>query len=148
MAFSGNFMCTSFKVEALRGVHNFSTASNIFKLALYNNSASFNAATTSYTTSNEISGTNYSAGGNAVTTVTPISSSTTALVDMADVVFSNVTISAVRGALIYNNSPTSPGSGTPTVAVLDFGGDKAASSGNFTVVMPTADASNAIIRIA
>ena len=141
-------MCTSFKVEALRGVHNFSTASNIFKLALYDNSASFNAATTSYTTSNEISGTNYSAGGNAITTVTPVSSSTTALVDMADVVFSNVTISAVRGALIYNNSPTSPGSGTPTVAVLDFGGDKAASSGNFTVVMPTADASNAIIRIA
>ena len=82
--------------------------------------------------------------GNAVTTVTPVASGTTALVDMNNVVFSNVTISAVRGALIFNEAA----SGDPTVCVLDFGGDKAASSGDFTVVMPTADASNAIIRIA
>ena len=144
MAFSGNFMCTSFKVEVLKAVHNFTAASNIFKLALYDNSASFTAATTAYTSTNEITGTNYTAKGNAVTTVTPVASSTTALVDMADVVFSNVTISAVRGSLIYNDAA----SGDPTVCVLDFGADKAASAGDFTVVMPTADASNAIIRIA
>ena len=144
MAFSGNFMCTSFKVEVLKGVHNFTAASNVFKLAMYTNSASFTAATTAYTSSNEISGTNYTAKGNAITTVTPVASSTTALVDMNDVVFSNVTLSAVRGALIFNEAA----SGDPTVCVLDFGGDKAASSGDFTVVMPTADASNAIIRIA
>ena len=144
MAFSGNFMCTSFKVEALKGIHNFTAASNVFKLALYTNSASFTAATTAYTASNEVSGTNYTAKGNAITTVTPVASSTTALVDMNDVVFSNVTISAVRRALIFNEAAA----GDPTVCVLDFGSDKAASSGNFTVVMPTADASNAIIRIA
>ena len=144
MAFSGNFMCTSFKVEVLKGVHNFTAASNVFKLAMYTNSASFNAATTAYTSGNEVSGTNYTATGNAITTVTPVASSTTALVDMDNVVFSNVTISAVRGALIYNEAA----SGDPTVCVLDFGSDKAASAGDFTVVMPTADASNAIIRIA
>ena len=143
-------MCTSFKVEVLRGVHNFSSASNIFKMSLHTNSATLNASTAAYASSglSEVTGSNYSAGGNAITTVTPVASSTTALVDMNDVVFSNVTISGVRGALIYNNSPTSPGSGTPSVAVLDFGSDKAASAGDFTVVMPTADASNAIIRIA
>ena len=99
MAFNGNFMCTSFKVEVLKAVHNFTAASNIFKLAMYTNSASFNAATTAYTSGNEVSGTNYTAKGNAVTTVTPVASSTTALVDMNDVVFSTVTVSAVRGAL-------------------------------------------------
>ena len=137
-------MCTSFKVELLKGIHNFTAASNVFKLALYTNSASFNAATTAYTSGNEVNGTNYTAGGNAITTVTPTSSSTTAFVDANDVVFSNVTISAVRGALFYNEAA----SGDPTVAVLDFGSDKAASAGDFTVVMPTGDASNAIIRIA
>ncbi len=144
MAFSGNFMCTSFKTELLKGIHNFTAASNVFKLALYTNSASFNAATTAYTSGNEVTGTNYTAKGNAITTVTPTSSSTTAFVDANDVVFSNVTISAVRGALFYNEAA----SGDPTVAVLDFGSDKAASAGDFTVVMPTGDASNAIIRIA
>jgi len=144
MAFNGNFLCTSFKVELLKGVHNFTAASNQFKLALYDNSATFTAATTAYTSTNEISGTNYTAKGNFLTSVTPVASSTTALTDFADEVFSNVTISAVRGALIFNESAT----GDPTVAVLDFGADKAASSGDFTIVFPTADASNAIIRIA
>ena len=144
MAFSGNFLCTSFKKELMTATHNFTAASDQFKLALYTNSASFTAATTAYTSSNEVSGTNYTAKGNAVTTVTPVASSTTALVDMDNVVFSNVTISAVRGALIFNEAA----SGDPTVCVLDFGSDKAASAGDFTVVMPTADASNAIIRIA
>ena len=144
MAFNGNFLCTSFKTEILKGVHNFTAASNVFKLALYTNSATFTAATTAYTATNEVSGTNYSAGGQFLTSVTPSASGTTALTDFADEVFSNVSISAVRGALIYN----APASGDPTVCVLDFGADKAASSGDFTIIFPTADASNAIIRIA
>jgi len=144
MAFNGNFLCTSFKVEVLKGVHTFTAASNVFKLALYTNSATFNAATTAYTSSNEVTGTNYTAKGQFVTTVTPVASGTTALVDMADEIFSNVTISSVRGALIYNEAV----SGDPSVCVLDFGADKGASSGDFTIVFPAADASNAIIRIA
>jgi len=147
MAFNGNFLCTSFKVEILKGVHNFTAASNVFKLALYTNSATLNAATTAYTATNEIAqadSTNYPAKGQFVTTVTPVASGTTALVDMANEVFSNVTISAVRGALIYNEGV----SGDPSVCVLDFGSDKASSSGDFTIIFPTADASNAIIRIA
>ena len=144
MAFNGNFLCTSFKVEVLKGVHTFTAASNVFKLALYTNSATFNAATTAYTSSNEVTGTNYTAKGQFVTTVTPVASGTTALVDMADEVFSNVTSSSVRGALIYNEAV----SGDPSVCVLDFGADKGASSGDFTIVFPAADASNAIIRIA
>ena len=111
---------------------------------MYTNSASFNVATTAYTSSNEISGTNYTTKGNAITTVTPTSSGTTAFVDMDNVVFTTVTLTGVRGALIFNEAA----SGDPTVCVLDFGGDKAASAGDFTVVMPTADSSNAIIRIA
>jgi len=144
MAFNGNFLCTSFKVELMKGVHNFTAASNQFKLALYDNNAAFNAATTAYTSGNEISGTNYTAKGNFLTSVTPVASGTTAFADFADEVFSNVTISAVRGALIFNEAAT----GDPTVCVLDFGADKAASSGDFTIIFPTADASNAIIRIA
>ena len=144
MAFSGNFLCTSFKKELMTATHNFTAASDQFKLALYTNSASFNAATTAYTSSNEVTGTNYTAKGNFLTSVTPTTSGTTALTDFADEVFSNVTISSVRGALIYNEAATSD----PTVCVLDFGADKGATSGDFTIVFPTADASNAIIRIA
>ena len=144
MAFSGNFLCTSFKKELMTATHNFTAASDQFKLALYTNSASFNAATTAYASSNEVTGTNYTAKGNFLTSVTPTTSGTTALTDFADEVFSNVTISSVRGALIYNEAATSD----PSVCVLDFGADKGASSGDFTIVFPTADASNAIIRIA
>ena len=144
MAFSGNFLCTSFKKELMTATHNFTAASDQFKLALYDNSASFTAATTAYTSSNEISGTNYTAKGQFLTSVTPTTSSTTALTDFSDEVFSNVTISSVRGALIYNEAA----SGDPSVCVLDFGSDKASSSGDFTIIFPTADASNAIIRIA
>ena len=144
MAFTGNFLCTSFKKELMTATHNFTAASDQFKLALYDNSASFTAATTAYTSTNEITGTNYTAKGNFLTSVTPTTSGTTALTDFADEVFSNVTISSVRGALIYNEAATSD----PTVCVLDFGADKGATSGDFTIVFPTADASNAIIRIA
>jgi hypothetical protein len=144
MAFSGNFMCTSFKKELMTGTHNFTAASDQFKMALYTNSASFTAATTAYTSSNEVTGTNYTAKGNFLTSVTPTTSGTTALTDFADEVFSNVTISSVRGALIFNEAA----SGDPSVCVLDFGAEKGATAGDFTIVYPTADASNAIIRIA
>jgi len=150
MAFSGNFMCTSFKKELLYGVHDFDLSSgDTFKIALYTNSASFNAATTAYTTSNEVSGTGYSAGGGALTNVDPTSSGTTALTDFQDETFSSATITA-RGALIYNTTPntTSLSVTNPTVVVLDFGADKTSTAGDFTIVFPTADASNAIIRIA
>lgn len=145
MAFSGNFMCTSFKKELLQGTHNFTASSgNTFKLALYTNSASFTAATTAYTSSNEVSNSgSYSAGGGALTNVTPTSSGTTALTDFADLEFTSATITA-RGALIYNDSAA----GDPTVAVLDFGADKTSTTGTFTIQFPTADATNAIIRIA
>ena len=137
-------MCTSFKVELLPGVHNFTNSSgNTFNIALYTSSASLGAGTTAYTTSNEVSGTNYTAKGQALTNVTPTSSSTTALTDFTDETFSNVTLTA-RGALIFNDSA----SGDPAVCVLDFGSDKSASSGDFTIVFPAADSSNAIIRIA
>jgi hypothetical protein len=144
MAFSGNFMCTSFKKELLEAVHNFkNSGGSTFKIALYTNSASFTAATTAYTATNEVSGTNYTAGGNTLTRVDPSTSGTTALTDFADTTWSSATITA-RGALIYNDSA----SGDPTVVVLDFGSDKTSTSGDFTVVFPAADASNAIIRIA
>ena len=145
MAFSGNFMCTSFKQQLLQGVHNFTAGSgNTFKLALYTNSASFNAATTAYTATNEASNSgSYSAGGGTLTNVTPTTSSTTALTDFADITFTSATITA-RGALIYNDTAA----GDPSVVVLDFGEDKTATNGDFQVIFPTADSSSAIIRIA
>ena len=145
MAFTGNFMCTSFKVELMQGVHNFTNGTgNTFKLALYDNSASFTAATTAYTATNEVSASgSYSAGGGALTNVTPTSSSTTAYTDFADLSFTSATITAY-GAMIYNDSAT----GNPSVCILDFGGAKTSTSGTFTIVFPTADASSAIIRIA
>lgn len=148
MAFTGNFMCTSFKKELLQAKHDFTASTgDTFKLAMYTNSASPTAATTDYTTSNEITGTGYSAGGGTLTNVTPTSSGTTALTDFDDLTFSTATITA-RGAIVYN---TTAGSGTGTtnsVVILDFGSDKTSTAGDFTIVFPTADASNAIIRIA
>ncbi len=145
MAFTGNFMCTSFKQEILQGVHNFTTSTgDTFKLALYTNSASFTAATTAYTASNEVGDSgSYSAGGGALTNVTPTTSGTTAFTDFDDITFTSATITA-RGALIYNDTAA----GDPTVVVLDFGTDKTSTAGDFQIVFPTADASTAIIRIA
>ena len=145
MAFTGNFLCTSFKQEILQGVHNFTASTgNTFKLALYTNSASFTAATTAYTASNEVGNSgSYSAGGGALTNVTPTTSSTTAFTDFDDITFTSATITA-RGALIYNDTAA----GDPTVVVLDFGTDKTSTAGDFQIVFPTADASTAIIRIA
>jgi len=145
MAFTGNFMCTSFKKELLQGVHNFTASTgDSFKLALYTNSASFTAATTAYTATNEVGASgSYSAGGGTLTNVTPTTSGTTAFTDFADLTFTSATITA-RGALIYNDTAA----GDPSVVVLDFGSDKTSTSGDFQIVFPTADASNAIIRIA
>jgi len=145
MAFSGNFMCTSFKVELMRAVHNFTTSTgNTFKLALYDNSASFTAATTAYTATNEVAASgSYSAGGGALTNVTPTSTSTTAFTDFADLSFTSATITAY-GAMIYNDSAA----GDPSVCILDFGGAKTSTAGTFTIIFPTADATNAILRIA
>ncbi len=152
MAFSGNFMCTSFKQELLVGGHNFTNGGDVFKLALYDNNASFTAATTDYTATNEVGATGsaptpYVAGGGTLTNVTPTTSGTTAFLDFNDLTFTGVTLTA-RGALIYN---TTEGAGTGTtnsVIILDFGSDKTATSGDFQIVFPAADATNAIIRIA
>jgi hypothetical protein len=145
MAFTGNFMCTSFKQELLTGTHDFTNSTgNTFKLALYDNSASFTAATTAYTATNEVSNSGtYTAGGGALTNVTPTTSGTTAFTDFADLTFTSATITA-RGALIYNDTAT----GDPSVVVLDFGSDKSSTSGDFQIVFPTADSYSAIIRIA
>ena len=141
-------MCTSFKVELLQGKHNFTASSgHTFKLALFTSSASLGASTTDYSTSNEASGTNYSAGGSALTSVTPTSSGTTALCDFSDLTFSSATVTA-RGGLIYNTTTGGGSSTTDAVIVLDFGGDKTSTSGTFTIQFPTADASNAILRLA
>jgi hypothetical protein len=148
MAFSGNFMCTSFKVEILEGVHDFrSVGGDTFKLALYDNSASFTAATTAYTATNEVADSgSYAAGGGTLTSVTPTSSGTTAFTDFADLSFTSATITAF-GALIYNTTPSHTYT-NPTVCVLDFGGAKTSTNGTFTIIFPTADATDAIIRIA
>ncbi len=142
-------MCTSFKVQLLNGIHAFSTTvvrgattADTFKVALYTSSASLGATTTAYGTSNEVTGTNYTAGGNTLTVVAPTSSSTTAFLDFSDTTWSSATITA-NGALIYNDTQ-----GDKAVAVLAFGADKSSTAGDFTIQFPTADASNAIIRIA
>jgi hypothetical protein len=145
MAFSGNFLCTSFKQELLQGVHNFTAGTgDSFKLALYSSSASFDAATTAYTATNEVAASgSYAAGGGVLTSATPTATGTTAFGDFANITFASATITA-RGALIYNDTVA----GDPAVLVLDFGSDKVSTAGDFQIVFPTADASTAIIRIA
>ena len=137
-------MCTSFKVALLDGEMDFSSdTSQTFKIALYTSSATLGAATTAYSTSNEVTGTGYTAGGNTLTiAANPASSGTTAFLDFTDTTWTTATITA-RGALIYKS-----GGGDPAVAVLDFGSDKTSTAGNFTIQFQAADASNAIIRIA
>lgn len=138
-------MCTSFKVGLLSADFDFDTGtSQTYKIALYTSSATLGASTTAYTTSNEVVGTGYSAGGQTLTiSQVPTSSGTTAFIDFSDVTWTTATITA-RGALIYLANGTT----NPSVAVLDFGGDKTSTAGNFTIQFPTADASNAILRIA
>jgi len=150
-------MCTSFKAELMLAVHDFRNSSgDTFKLALYTSSATINANTTAYSATNEVSGTGYTAGGANLTNTGVAKTETsvtagTGFTDFSDLTFSNVTVTA-RGALIYNNTPSANGiSGAvpnAAVAVLDFGGDKTSTAGDFTVIFPTNDATNAIIRIA
>jgi|TARA_R110001599_G_scaffold128369_2_gene302099 hypothetical protein len=136
-------LTTSFKVELLTGTHNFTNSSgNSFKLALYTSSATMGATTTAYSTSQEVSGTNYTAAGAALTNVTPSSTGTTAVTDFADLTFGTATITA-RGCLIYNDTNSDK-----SVATIDFGGDKTSTAGDFTIVFPAKAASTAIIRIA
>ena len=139
-------ICTSFKQEILVGTHNFTaTSGDTFKIALYTSSATLVASTTAYSTSNEItnsSGTAYTAGGATLTSVTPTTSRTTAFCDFADASYTSASFTA-NGALIYNDDQSDK-----AVAVIAFGGDKTVSSGTFTIQFPTADATNAIIRIA
>ena len=136
-------MATSFKKELLEAKHNFlASGGNSFKLALYTSSATMSATTTAFTTTNQASGTNYTSGGNALTNVNPTSSGTTGFTDFADLTFGTATITA-RGCMIYNDT-----NADRAVAVFDFGGDKTSTAGSFTISFPTADASNAVIRIA
>tara|TARA_R110000751_G_scaffold14809_8_gene47870 strand:+ start:2381 stop:2812 length:432 start_codon:yes stop_codon:yes gene_type:complete len=137
-------MATSFKVQILGGDFDFSSGTGeTFKIALFTSSATLGAATTAYATTNEVSGTGYTAGGNTLTiSANPASTGTTAFLDFADTTWSTATITA-RGALIYQSGGTNP-----AIAVLDFGSDKSSTAGDFTIVFPAADASNAIIRIA
>jgi hypothetical protein len=149
MAFNGNFMCTSFKKELLEGGHDFkNSGGDTFKIALYTNSATFTAATTDYTTGNEVSNSGtYSAGGGTLTRVNPASSGTTAFTDFADITFTSASITA-RGALIYNTTEGGGTGTTNTIVVLDFGADKTSTAGDFQIAFPAADATNAIIRVA
>ena len=136
-------LTTSFKKELLEATHNFSaTGGNSFKLALYTSSATLDATTTAYSSTNEASGTNYTATGAALTNVAPTSSGTTGFTDFSDLTFSNATVTA-RGCLIYNDTNSDK-----AVAAIDFGGDKTSTAGDFTIVFPAAAASTAIIRIA
>ena len=144
-------VCTSFKVELLKGDHNFTASTgDTFKIALFTSSATLGAGTTDYSTSNEItntSGTAYTAGGATLTSVTPTSSGTTAYCDFSDVSWSSASFTA-NGCLIYNTTTGTGTSTTDAVCAIAFGGDKTVSSVTFTIQFPTADASDAILRIA
>lgn len=156
-------MCTSFKAQLMLAVHDFrptgDTGADTFKLALYSSTASLDANTTTYTSSNEVSsaGTNYTAGGGSLTNLgaTAVNTNTetgTGFVDFGDLTFSNATITA-RGALIYNTTPSANSNANTaltnaSVCVLDFGSDKTATAGDFTIIFPTATNTTAIIRIA
>jgi len=152
-------LTSSWKAECLLAVHDFrtnATGGDTFKIALYTSSASIDANTTAYTTSNEVTGTNYTAGGNTLANLGVVTSNNTAstgtgFTDFSDTTWSNATITA-RGALIYNTTPSANSNSNTTltnaaVAVLDFGSDKTATAGDFTIIFPTATNSAAIIRI-
>lgn len=150
-------MCSSFKAEILLTVHDFrATGGDTFKLALYTSSATIDANTTAYTATNEVTGTNYTAGGGSLTNlgVTTVSTSTSAgtgYTNFSNLTFSNATITA-RGALIYNSTPSANSNANTTltnaaVCALDFGSDKTSTAGDFTIIFPTASNTTAIIRI-
>ena len=137
-------VCSSFKTEVLRAIHNFTQGGNTFRLALYTSSATLNKSTTVYVTANEVAnGNGYTTKGAALTNVTPALSGDTACCDFANVSFTSASFTT-RGCLIFNDTATDD----PAVCAIDFGGDKTVSSGTFTIQFPAADASNAILRIA
>jgi hypothetical protein len=151
-------MATSFKAELMLAVHDFRvTGGDTFKLALYTSSATIDANTTAYSSSNEVTGTNYTAGGGTLTRLGVVTSNNTAstgvgFTDFSDLTFANATITA-RGALIYNNTPSANSNANTTltnaaVCALDFGSDKTSTDGDFTIVFPAATNTTAIIRIA
>lgn len=133
-------MCSSYKEQLLGAVHDMDT--DVFYIALYTSSATLSAATTIYAITDEVVAAGYTAGGNILSGAAITLSGTTAFVDFDNSTWVTATITA-RGALIYNSSK-----GDKAVAVLDFGGDKSSTAGDFTVIMPTPDAANALIRIA
>jgi|TARA_R100001530_G_scaffold54447_1_gene40157 hypothetical protein len=135
-------ICSSFKQQILVEGHNLTNGSDSIKLALYTSSATLGAGTTVYVTTGQVTGTNYSAGGSALTNVTPALSGTTAVCDFADLTFGTATVTA-RGCLLYNNT-----NGNKALCAIDFGGDKTSTAGDFTVVFPSATATGAIIRLA
>lgn len=140
-------VCTSFKQELLIGEHNFTASTgDTFKIALFTSSASLGAGTTAYSTSSEVTGTGYSAGGNTLTNVTPTSSGTTAYTSFTSPTTWTTSTITARGAVIYN--ATSTGATNKSIVVLDFSSDKTSTAGDFSIVFPTADATSAIIRIA
>ena len=136
-------VANSFKGQLLQGGHNFTAATgNVFKLALYTSAANLDSSTTIYTSTSEVANTGtYVTGGGVLTNVSPLVSSGVAFVDFADISFTGVTLTA-RGALIYNTSASSA-----AVCVLDFGADKTATSGTFTIQFPADTTSAAILRI-
>ena len=144
MAITTNAICNSFKKQLLEATHNFSNpGGNSFKLSMYTNSATLGKSTTSFTTGNEVTSANYTSGGKALVNTGTSLATNTAITDFSDLSFTGVTLTA-RGALIYNDTA----SGDPAVAVLDFGGDKTASAGTFTIQFPAFTTSAAILRIA
>lgn len=143
MAFTGDHMTTSYKVELFQGVHDHQVAGNTFNMSLYTNAATLDATTTAYTATGEVVGTGYTATGQALTNIDATSTGTTAFVDFVDEEWTSSTITA-RGALIYNDTAA----GDPSVSVHDFGSDQSSSSGSFTVVFPAAAAGTAVLRLA
>ena len=146
MAFTGNYICSSFKKELMQALHNFNASTEIragdtFKVALYDNTATLNASTTVYTTTGEVTGTNYTAGGDSLTNITPTTSGTAGAGDFEDYTFSNVTLTA-RGALVYNST-----NGNRAVMVLDFGGNKTKTADDLDITFPSPDSVNAILLI-
>jgi hypothetical protein len=133
-------MVSSFKQQILLGEHDLDT--DVIKIALYTSAATLSAATTAYSTSDEVVGVGYTAGGNTLAGATVSLTGTTAFVDFSDTTWTTATITA-RGALIYNSSKSDK-----AIAVLDFGSDKTSTAGDFVVQFPANDSSSAIIRIA
>ena len=138
-------ICNSFKVEILKKIHDFTASSgDTFNLSLYTSSATLSKSTTAYTTSNEVAtASGYTAKGKALTSVTPVLSSDTAVCDFANTSWTSASFTA-RGCLIFNDTA----SGDPAVCSIDFGGDKTVTSGTFTIEFPAASAGTAIIGIA